>query len=234
MTGHIRLYPAAGHQRRSTITKDVVGLLLIALFAWVGLKTYQAIDGLTVFGTAVASTGSSIQDGLGAASRAVSNLPLVGGSLANALTSAGAGTGSNLQSLGQDGIDQVNRLALVVGLAVALLPILVLLVLALPRRIRTVRSLTAAGRVLANTQDPAARQLMAARAVFTLPLDDLLGYTADPLGDFAAGRYDALVDATLREAGLPAERRPQLQAQPAWASGPAQAAAPFAARTPQR
>ena len=213
MTGPIRLYPAAGAQRRATIRRDVFALLLITLFAWVGLKTYQAIDGLTVFGTAVASAGSSIQNGLGAASRAVSNFPVVGSSLANALSGAGTGTGSNLQSLGQEGIDQVNRLALVVGLAVALLPILVLLLTTLPRRIRSVRSLTAAARVLANTQDPAARQLMAARALFTLPLDDLLRYTADPLGDFATGRYDALVDATLREAGLPAGHRPQRQPQ---------------------
>ena len=32
-------------------------------------------------------------------------------------------------------------------------------------------------------------------------------YTADPLGDLAAGRYDALVDAALEEAGLSPRRR---------------------------
>ena len=40
-----------------------------------------------------------------------------------------------------------------------------------------------------------------------LPYRVLQRYTDDPLGDLAAGRYDALVDASLEEAGLSPRRR---------------------------
>ena len=37
---------------------------------------------------------------------------------------------------------------------------------------------------------------------FTLPYGELLAYTDDPLGDLAAERYDALVEAAYADAGL--------------------------------
>ena len=40
------------------------------------------------------------------------------------------------------------------------------------------------------------------RAAFALPYGELLRFTRDPLGDLEAGRYDALVDAALDDAGL--------------------------------
>jgi hypothetical protein len=40
------------------------------------------------------------------------------------------------------------------------------------------------------------------RAAFGLPYGTLLGYTKDPLGDLAAGRHVALVDAALDDAGI--------------------------------
>jgi hypothetical protein len=48
------------------------------------------------------------------------------------------------------------------------------------------------------------------RAAFALPYGRLLEYTRDPLGDLAAGRYDALVAAALDEAGLRAPQRGRL------------------------
>ena len=43
------------------------------------------------------------------------------------------------------------------------------------------------------------------RAAFGLSYLTLLGYTRDPLGDLAAGRYDPLVAAALDDVGI---RRP--------------------------
>jgi hypothetical protein len=40
------------------------------------------------------------------------------------------------------------------------------------------------------------------RAAFGLPYGELLRFTKDPLGDLEAGRYDALVEAELEQAGL--------------------------------
>ena len=46
------------------------------------------------------------------------------------------------------------------------------------------------------------------RAAFALPYETLLRYTADPLGDLAAERYEPLIDAVLEDSGL---RRARLQ-----------------------
>jgi hypothetical protein len=104
--------------------------------------------------------------------------------------------------LAQQGNDRIHNPALLLGWLTALLPSLVLLLAMLSGRIRQVRSMGAAEVVLANRADPALRQLLASRAAFGLPYDVLLGYTRDTFGDLAAGRYDALIRATLGQAGL--------------------------------
>jgi hypothetical protein len=202
MATHLRFYPASGPRRRATIRRDLIALVLVALFVWCGVKVYDAVERLSVLGTGVADAGTSMQSGFGSAADAVNGVPLVGDTLANALKSAGSATGGNLASVGNQGATDVHRLALLLGALVALLPLAVLLLVMLPRRIRQVRSLTAAATVLSGASDPSLRGLLASRAAFALPYDVLLRYTRDPFGDLAAGRLDALVSATLEEAGL--------------------------------
>jgi len=202
MAGAVRLYPEVGSRRRSTMIRDLFCLVLIAFFVWCGIKTYHGVDDLSVFGHAVADTGTSIQSSFGSVANAVGNLPIVGGSLASALGNAGSGTGGNLESLGQQGVNAVHRLAVLLGLLVGLLPILVLLVAALPSRIRQVRSMSAAASALSNRADPTIQRLLASRAAFGLPYATLLAHTSDPFGDLAAGEYDALIAAALEDAGL--------------------------------
>ena len=201
----IKVYPTVPSRRNATVVRDLLCVLLVVFFCWCGLKTYQAVDKLTVFGTAVSETGTSIQKGFGSAANAVGGLPIVGSQLSNALNDAGSSTGGNLLSLGQQGNDQVHRLAVLLGLLIALLPTVVLLIAVLPGRIRLVRAISAADVVLSRRADPAVRVILASRAAFGLPYEVLLRYTRDPFGDLAAGRYEALVAATLEQAGLRAD-----------------------------
>jgi hypothetical protein len=203
MATQLRLYPASGPRRRATIWRDVITLVLVALFVWFGVKVYEAVDRLSALGTGVASAGTSMQTGFGSAADAVNGLPLVGDTLASALKSAGSATGGNLASVGNQGANDVHRLALLLGALVALLLLALLSLAMLPRRIRQVRALTAAGTALSGAPDPSLRGVLASRAAFSLPYDVLLRYTRDPFGDLAAGRLDALVTATLEEAGVP-------------------------------
>ena len=76
-----------------------------------------------------------------------------------------------------------------------------LLVTTLPGRIRQVRELNAAERLL-DTSSEDRRRLVAMRAAFTLPATELARHTRDPLGDLAAGHYDQLIDAAYDAAGL--------------------------------
>ena len=108
-------------------------------------------------------------------------------------------------ALGQSGVDKVHNLALLLGLVVFVLPTLLALVVMLPSRIRQVRQLTAANAALVDLHDPERRRLLAMRAAFGLSYATLLGYTRDPFGDLAAGRYDSLVAAAVDDIGI---RRP--------------------------
>ncbi len=175
------------------------------VFAWIGLKVHNAVDGIAVLGSGVKDAGVSVQSGFGSAAGAVEGIPFVGDRLAGALESAGQGSGGNVAELGQEGEDKVHHLALVLGLLVFALPTVLVLVIMVPPRVRQIRQLGAANAVLVDADDPERRRLLAMRAAFGLSYLTLLGYTRDPLGDLAAGRYEPLVAAALDDAGI---RRP--------------------------
>lgn len=210
----MKLYPDVPERRTATIARDVVAVGLVVLFAWLGVRTYDVVDRLSVLGTGVVEAGTSVQNGFGSVADAVDGVPVIGDDLASALTGAGEGSGGQLADLGQAGVDSVRRLAWSLGLLVFLLPTVLLLVAVVPRRVRQVRSLTAAAVVLANPDDAEHRRLLAMRAAFGLPYGTLLRYTRDPLGDLAAERLDPLVRAAMDDAGLRPRPRPQPQPQP--------------------
>jgi len=190
------------------VARDVGVLLLLGLFAWFGWTVYQVVDEVGVLGRGVASAGDAVQEGFSSVAGTVRPMPLVGATFADALEGAGSGTGGTLSTLGREGEATVHRVARWSGMLVFGLPALFLLLLALPGRARQIRSLTAAGVVLAHPDDAERRRLVAMRAAFGLPYGSLLAYTRDPLGDLVAERYDGLVAAALADAGL-RERKAQ-------------------------
>jgi hypothetical protein len=169
----VRFYPDVPSARARAIARDLLVLVLLALFAWLGLKVHDAVDRLAVLGEGVREVGE--------------NVPLVGGPV---------------EDLGRAGEERVHRLADLLGLIVFGLPAVLVLVRFVPERVRQVRGLTAASRVLAEPDSAERRRLIAMRAAFSLPYGQLLAYTRDPLGDLAAERYDALVAAALDDVGL--------------------------------
>lgn len=203
----MKLYPDVPSRRRTTIMRDVVVLLALLFFVWVGFKTYEAVDALKVLGSGVETAGTSVQNGFESVAGVLGGIPLVGDQLSGAIQGAGAGTGGELADLGRQGVERVHDLAIMLGLFVFCLPALVVLLAALPHRIRQVRRLTAASVVLAYPDDEDRCRLLAMRAGFGLPYGVLLRYTRDPLGDLADGRYDALVAAALDDAGVVPRQR---------------------------
>ena len=106
--------------------------------------------------------------------------------------------GDPVKELGERGEQDVHHLANLLAFVTFALPAAFLCWHYVPGRLGHVRRLTAAERVLRGA-DPRA---VAMRAAFALPYGKLLRFTRDPLGDLEAGRYDALVDAALDDAGL--------------------------------
>ncbi len=167
-----------------------------------GVKVHDVVNELAVLGLGVKDAGTSVQNGFNSAAGAVGGIPFVGDRLSHALESAGQGSGGNVAALGQSGVDKVHELALLLGLIVFALPTVIVLLVMVPPRIRQIRQLGAANAALVDTHDPERRRLLAMRAAFGLSYLTLLGYTKDPLGDLAAGRYDPLVAAALDDVGI--------------------------------
>jgi hypothetical protein len=197
----MRLYPEVADRRIGTLARDGLVLALLLLFGWLGKQVHDAVDALAVLGEGVRSAREAVQGGFDSAADAVDGTPVVGDDLADGLREAGGASGGNVADLGREGEDTVHDLALLLGLLTFGIPSVLLLMAALPPRIAQIRRLTAAGRVLAEPVGER-RRLLAMRAAFGLPYGQLLQHTADPIGDLAAGRYDALVDAVMEDAGL--------------------------------
>ena len=99
---------------------------------------------------------------------------------------------------GSDGLaEQVQDLAVLVGVLVPLTPVALVLLLWLPARLRQARRAGAARSLLDAGADP---QLFALRALATQPLHRLGSVSADPVGDWRRG--DPGVTARLAELEL--------------------------------
>src|SRR5919199_1102702 len=144
----MRFYPDIPSLRARTLAHDLLVLLALALFAWLGLKVHDTVDKLAVLGQGVHDAGSAVKNGFNTAADAVHGTPLVGGDIAGGLRDAGKATGGNTAQLGQRGVDSVHRLANLLGLLTFLVPAAFVLARQLPARIGQVRRLTAAERVL--------------------------------------------------------------------------------------
>jgi hypothetical protein len=200
----MRLYPDVPSRRLSTVLGDALVLVLLVLFAWLGLTVHDAVGRLAVLGTGVRGAGEAVQGGFESAADRVEGVPLVGGEVAGGLRGAGEGTGGEVAELGEQGESAAQRLARLLGLLVFGLPAALLLARWLPARVEQVRALTAATSVLSAAATAERRRLIAMRAAFSLPYGQLLRYTPDPLGDLAEERYDSLVAAALDDVGLQA------------------------------
>lgn len=197
----MRLYPEQRGRRVDLIARDLAVLLALALFALIAWRVHDAVAELAVLGEGVESAGRGVSGGFESAADAVDGTPVVGDALADALRGAGESSGGEVEDLGRGGAGAAHDLANLLGILFFALPAALLLLWALPPRIRQVRRLNAAARAIGELS-PERRRLLAMRAAFGLPYGELLRFTKDPLGDLEAGRYDALVAAELEQVGL--------------------------------
>jgi hypothetical protein len=163
----------------------------VALGIWVGREVHRLGD----VSASVRTVGGAVVDA-GDAIEGLRDIPLVGGTVARPGGRI-ADAGRSAQAAADDARGAGNRLAVLLGLCVALIPTLPLLAVYLPPRIglqRERRVLRAAG---------VSDELLARRALVHLPLHQLVRVSADPLGDVAAGRYEALAGAERERLGLP-------------------------------
>jgi hypothetical protein len=199
MTGDTRLLSA-----RTVRWIDIGVIVWVAVWVALGVLMWHDIRAQTQLSGDVIKVGAAVKE-TGQALGVVGGLPLVGGSIgefAAKIETMGAEVAAN----GHDSQAGVERIAVIAGVGVGILPAAMILFLYLPVRVRWRRHVGAVADALPGSAgDPAFEQYLARGAADTLPWDRLRALSADPWEAIASGDYRALADAELARLGL---RRP--------------------------
>ena len=176
-------------------------VLWVVIGGWAGYTLWQLSevgDTVTTSGRALGSTGDALES--------LGNVPVVGDRTAE-LGSEVVVAGDDIARRGQEVRSQMRQLAVLLGLAIALIPATPLLGLYLPFRKARTRDITEVQRLLSSS--PSADitdRYLAERAVRRLPPSTVQEIDPDPWGALAEGRTRSLADAELRRLGLRRER----------------------------
>jgi hypothetical protein len=173
----------------------------VLLCIWAGMGVHDATMELTGPGYQITESASGISDSMTEAGDVLEGLPLVGDE-ARAPFDEASGAADELAEAGRAEVRAVESLANGLGLAVALIPILLVGAFYLPSRIRFVRRATAGARLVDASED---LDLFALRALTHQPLHVLARITDDPAGAWRRGDRavtDRLAELELRANGL--------------------------------
>jgi hypothetical protein len=187
--------------RRTVSLLDGVAVFWVVFWLAVGLATGAQMWQLTSLSD-TAEVSATAVDSAGEALESLGQLPLVGetpGELGAEVRAAAAEIAGSAQQTRED----VRRLAVLLGLAVFLIPISPVLGLYLPLRLRRGAHVAAIRRELSHGHAGRAFDAyLAHRAVSSMRYGELLAVSDDPAADLAAGRHRALADAELDRLGL--------------------------------
>ena len=192
----MKLY--ADHSARFTgqVLADILFVCWLVAWVWVGNVVHDATLDLAGPGRQTAESASTLAGSLTDAGDSLGGLPVVGDSVAAPFDTA-AGASDRLAEAGRDEVRTVQRLADLLGLSIALIPILVVSLFFVPRRLRFVREATAAQRFIDADAD---LDLFALRAMTHQPMHVLARVSDDPVAALRDG--DRAVIARLAEIEL--------------------------------
>jgi len=192
------------------LTADIITLLWLTIWISLGIRLYGFLANLAGAGRFVREGGTGITNAGETIGSAIEQVPLIGEGAASGIRGALAGAGAPLVAFGTD----LERLLIIVSALLGLLLVATAVVpwlnRYLPWRIAKWRRLNAASRAIRGTRrtraeripDATLETLLASRAIHRLEYDELLEFTADPFGDWVAGRHGKLARAELDRVGL--------------------------------
>jgi hypothetical protein len=199
----MKLYAETAGLRARQLLGDLAVVAWTAAWVAAGIALHRLVEKLAVPGARVEQAGDSFAGDVAEIQQKVGRLPVVGDELQDPFGRL-AGVGRTLADAGVTQQEVVHQLALWLGVAVAVVPIVALLLVWLPRRVAWAREAGAASRLRLDGAD---LELFAIRAVANRPLRDLHRVTPDPAGALRDGEYQALADLELRALGLRAQPR---------------------------
>lgn len=190
--------------RRALRRLDALAVVTVVVFAALGVLAWTRIADLARIGAGLADVAASLD----LAARAIALLgevPVVGESadrLSGSVARAASSVAANAAEVGAS----VTVLAVVVGLAIALLPLPLVLGVYLPLRLARRREVRGLRRLLAGEPDPMLVEHLAHGAVARVPYGELRRVSRSPWRDLDAGRHRHLAAAELRRLGVPVPR----------------------------
>jgi hypothetical protein len=167
----------------------------------VALWVHQVIGALAVPARATARAATRLMDNMRDAGEQAARVPAVGGDLRQPFDSASE-TLANVVASANSQVESIERIALVAGWLVFLMPVALVVALWLPRRVRFYRQARASQLFLDASAD---LDLFALRAMASQPLYVLAGVSDDPVRAWREGDrrvIDALAEIELRRNGM--------------------------------
>jgi hypothetical protein len=193
--------------------------VLVWIYVWyrVGRWVHDSLVSVGTIGYSIDSNAGRVAGSLNQAGESASRLPLVGGQVGGPISDAGRQVAA-IASSGRSAGDQLTSAATPAGWLVALVPILLVIAVWLPLRLRYARR---AGAVRELATEPAGVELLALRALANQPLHALMKVSSDPVAAWREGQLEAtyaLADLELAATGVPwprsASGRPAVGAPP--------------------
>jgi hypothetical protein len=198
----MKLYADRPARLVTQLLGDVLVAVLVFAFLRAGRRAHDAVAALAGPGRDAEAAARDLQGAMRGAAGDVGDAPVVGGALAKPFQALAA-TSRELAGSAQSYQDAVADLALLTALLVAGVPVLLLLVVWLPRRVAWVVEASAAARL--RRAGPAAAELLAARAIARQPLRRLARLDPETVAGWRAGQPAAtaeLAQLELAELGL--------------------------------
>ena len=197
----MKFYSDYSAHRSRQITVDILALAFIAAWIWLGVFVHSLVIGLTDFGVQMQQAGAGFRDTMTDVGDNLGGVPLIGSGIRGPFDSA-SDAGATLEAAGASQQVAVQNLATGLGLAIAVLPVLAILVVWLVPRVRFARRAANAKRLVAAG---AGIDLLALRALTGQRLAALTAIDADPMAAWRRGDDSvlrALAALELRSSGV--------------------------------
>lgn len=208
----MRIYPDLYGRRFAWMLFDVAIADLIYLSVRAGLFVNNLILQLDALAQGLIKAGATFNSWIVSFEQAIPNgIPYLSDFLHQTAEALRTHSGDSLISAGQAGSHGIHLLALILGVLVAAVPIALGVMVYLPRRVRLIAEMrgihVTLKRALAQPElTPQMLEILAGRAIYTMPYGRLLEYSRNPAEDWYLRRFEPLARAELARHGLSVDR----------------------------
>src|SRR5438874_4622834 len=208
----MRLYPDLYGRRFAWMLADLLMLAWIYLCVKAGLWVNNLVLQLDALAQGVINAGKTFDSWLAPFNQGIPNgVPYLSDFLHRTAAALKIHSGDSLISAGQAGSRGIHLLALILAIMVTAIPLLFAVMIYAPRRARLISDMRGVHvtlrRALARPElELQMLEILAGRAIYTMPYNRLLEYSRNPAEDWYLRRFEPLARAELERHGLSVDR----------------------------